>query len=100
MNNRISGILHHFEETHKEEIEAITQVLARITTLSPEQIKPYLGKMLEQLVNPQAEYPLYNTATANELSQAFRDWADSHNRNTPLLSDYAVSRENIYSDED
>ncbi|AFZ28313.1 hypothetical protein Cylst_6534 (plasmid) [Cylindrospermum stagnale PCC 7417] len=100
MNSQVSEILRHFEEAHKEDIEVITQVLARITTLSPEQIKPYLDTMLERLVKPQAERPLYETATPFELSQAFREWADSHDRNTPLLSDYAVSRESMYSDEE
>lgn len=56
--------------------------------------------MLERLVKPQAEPPLYETATPFELSQAFQEWADSHDRNTPLLSDYAVSRESMYSDEE
>jgi len=100
MNSQVSEMLRHFEEAHKEDIEFITQVLVRITTLSPEQIKPYLDTMLERLVKPQAERPLYETATPNQLSQAFREWADSHDRNTPLLSDYAVSRESMYSDEE
>jgi len=100
MNSQVSEMLRHFEEAHKEDIEVITQVLAKITTLSPEQIKPYFDTMLEQLVKPQAEHPLYETATPNQLSQAFREWADSHNRNTPILSDYAVSRESMYSDEE
>jgi hypothetical protein len=33
-----------------------------------------------------------------ERAAAFRSWADSHPRNTPVLSDEAISREAIYSD--
>jgi hypothetical protein len=33
-----------------------------------------------------------------ERAAAFRSWAESHPRNTPLLSEEAISRETIYSD--
>src|SRR5579859_6347416 len=32
-----------------------------------------------------------------ERAAAFRSWAESHPRNTPVLSDEAISRETIYS---
>jgi hypothetical protein len=92
MNNLSKELLRNFESAHKEDIETITQVLARITTKSPDEIKPHLDAMLERLVQPQqVQRPLYETATPEQLAQAFREWASSHNRNTPLLSDYAVS---------
>jgi len=100
MNNLSKEMLLRFESVHKEDIETITQVLARITTKSPDQIKPYLNAMLERLVQPQEERPLYETATPSELAQAFREWASSHDRNSPLLSDYAVSRESMYDNEE
>jgi hypothetical protein len=34
-----------------------------------------------------------------EKAAAFRAWAESHPRGLPLLSDEAISRESIYSDE-
>ena len=34
-----------------------------------------------------------------EKAAAFRAWAESHRRGLPLLSDEAISRESIYSDE-
>lgn len=48
--------------------------------------------------------PVEPTITQEELSpaekaKAFRAWADSHSRGLPLLSDEAISRESIYSDE-
>lgn len=33
-----------------------------------------------------------------EWARRFHEWAESHDRTTPLLSDDAVSRESIYSD--
>jgi hypothetical protein len=39
--------------------------------------------------------------TPAERAQAFRNWANSHKTGAPPLSDYAVSREAMYSrDED
>ena len=35
--------------------------------------------------------------SATERAAAFRSWAESHPRNTPVLSDEAISRETIYS---
>ncbi|GAA6620057.1 hypothetical protein [Scytonema sp. NUACC26] len=57
--------------------------------------------MLERLVQPQqVQRPLYETATPEQLAQAFREWAENRDRNTPLLSYYAVSRESMYDDEE
>lgn len=39
-------------------------------------------------------------ATPEAWSKALREWADNHARNAPPLSDYAVSRESIYTRED
>ena len=43
--------------------------------------------------------PFYATASPQERARAYRAWAESHSRNTPLLSDAAISRESIYCDE-
>jgi hypothetical protein len=40
--------------------------------------------------------PFYETATAEEWTLAFREWAESHDRKGPSLSDEAVSRDSIY----
>ena len=44
------------------------------------------------------ERPLYETATPEELAQAFLAWAYSHDRNSPGLTLEDVSRESIYED--
>jgi hypothetical protein len=43
--------------------------------------------------------PFYASATPEERARAYREWAESHSRDTPLLSDAAISRESIYSDD-
>lgn len=91
-------VLHNLESAHKEDLEAVLQVLVKITSRTPEQIKPHLEAMLERLVE-QKQRPFARTATPQECANAFREWADSHDRNTLLLSDYAVSRESMYDDE-
>lgn len=35
-----------------------------------------------------------------EWARQFHEWAESHDRTTPLLSDEAISREEIYRDRD
>lgn len=42
--------------------------------------------------------PFYEIATKEEWIKAFEKWSKSHEENTPLLSDYAVSRESIYEE--
>jgi hypothetical protein len=100
INNQATSTLENFLRSHKEDIKTITQVLVRITNRTPEQVKPYLDVLLEQLVPSQQERPFYETATPEEWVVAFRAWADTHERNTPLLSDYAVSRESLYDEEE
>lgn len=100
INNQATSILQNFQEAHKEDLKTITQVLVKITNRTSEQVKPYLDALLEQLVPSQQERPFYETATPEEWIVEFRAWADSHERNTPILSDYAVSRESMYDDEE
>lgn len=97
--NFVSEIPHHFESAHKEDLEAITQVLVKITKRSPEEIKPHLDAMLDLLVEPK-ERPFYETATPQEWVRALEEWAFSHQgQNAPLLSDEAVSRRGIYEEQ-
>lgn len=96
--SQISELIRHFESAHKEEIDTITQVLVKITSRTPEEIKPLLDAMLSWLVEP-IGHPFYETATPEEWSLAFREWVDSHrDLNLPNLSDEAISRESIYGD--
>ncbi len=100
MNSQAKEQLRHIEEAYRADIEAISQALVKITNRTSDEIKPHLDAMLSQLVEPKKERPFYETATAQEWVQALRSWSESHDRNTPLLSDYAVSRAGIYEDEE
>ena len=96
--NSVAEILHNFESAHKEDLEAIVQVLVKITNRTPSEIKPHLDTMLEQLVEPE-ERPFYETATPQEWIRAFSEWVESHrDLNLSLLSDEAISRESIYGE--
>lgn len=63
-------VLHNLELTHKEDLEAVLQVLVKITSRTPEQIKPYLEAMLESLVQPK-ERPFAPSATPKNVQTLF-----------------------------
>jgi hypothetical protein len=63
------------------------------------------GMSIEQLLLDLAEQLAPSTSIAHlqktnpkEWARQFHEWAESHDRTTPLLSDEAISRENIYPD--
>ena len=58
-------------------------------------VEDYLKSLLPE-TNGEAEKPLYETATPEELAQAYVDWAESHDRSTPPLSLEDIGRESIY----
>lgn len=92
-------VLHFFQESHKQDLETITQILADITNRNPEEIKPYLNIILTQLVESQQETQVDETATPKQKIAAFQAWVESHRSlNLPTLSDEAISRESIYGD--
>ena len=43
---------------------------------------------------------LKSAISSKEKARLWRQWAESHSRKTPLLSDAAISRESIYGDRD
>jgi len=91
-------MLHNLQQDHQQDIQTITQVLAKITSRTPDQIKPLLDAMLKRLIESQ-QPPFYETATTTEWLIAFQEWVDSHRSlNLPNLSDEAISRESIYGD--
>jgi hypothetical protein len=98
--NNNNQILPLPREADREELEGIVQVLANITKLPVEVVKPHLDALLEQLMKSKQQQPFYKTATALEWITAFREWAESHRRDTPLLSEYALSSAGIYDDEE
>ncbi len=84
-------------------VELKPEVEARLWGRAREQgvsLGAYLQIVIEQALMPvnQKEEPTA-PPSPQERAKAFRAWAESHSTETPLLSDFAVSRENIYEDE-
>ena len=91
-------MLHNLQQNHQQDIQIITEVLAKITSRTPAQIKPLLDAMLQRLIEPQ-QRPFYEIATPTEWSIAFKEWVDTHRTlNLPILSEEAINRESIYGD--
>jgi hypothetical protein len=99
MNSQPKSVVSDLEQTHSQEIETITLLLAQITNRTPDEIKPHLDTMLERLLQPLKKCPFYETATPEEWVTAFTEWVASHRGlNLPSLSDEAISRESIYGE--
>ena len=60
-------------------------------------IERWLEQIAEQHVQPVSIAHLQKT-NPKEWARQFDAWVDSHNPNTPVLSDEAMSRESIYPD--
>ncbi|MCC5663341.1 hypothetical protein LC653_05180 [Nostoc sp. CHAB 5784] len=100
MGNNNNQILPLLTEADRQELEGVVQVLANVTKLPVEVVKPHFDALLKQLMKSKQDQPFYKTATALEWITAFQEWAESHRRDTPLLSEYALSRAGIYDDDE
>ena len=62
-------------------------------------VKRWIEQIAEQQAQAQPSSITHLQKTnPKEWARQFHDWAESHDRTTPLLTDDAVSRENIYPD--
>ena len=79
-------------------VESLAQI---VQSLTPEE-RALLEEKLQANPNEPSQAgqnrSFYETASPEEWAKAFREWAESHPRNSPRLSDEAVSRESIYGD--
>ncbi|MHC5833161.1 MAG: hypothetical protein ACYT04_98540, partial [Nostoc sp.] len=64
--NNNNQILLSLTKADREELEGVVQVLANVTKLPAEVVKPHLDALLEQLMKSKQEQPFYKTATALE----------------------------------
>jgi len=81
-------------------VDSLRDQAAQKSPASPDQqnsINPEMTAEPASTAHP--ETPLYERLSPQELAQAFLEWVESHDPNTPGLSDYAVSRESMYEDE-
>jgi len=60
-------------------------------------IEQWLLDLAEQLA-PSTSIAHLQKTNPKEWARQFHEWAESHDRTTPLLSDDAISRESIYPD--
>jgi multidrug resistance efflux pump len=62
-------------------------------------VERWVEKIAEQHAQPQpASIAHLQKTNPKEWARQFHEWAESHDRTTPLLSDAAISRESIYPD--
>jgi hypothetical protein len=77
-----------------EEQVAVLKVQAEALGLTVE-------RWLEQIaaqVAPSTSIAHMQLTNPKEWASRFHEWAEGHDRTTPLLSDQAISRESIYPD--
>jgi hypothetical protein len=77
-----------------EERAALYQKQAQARGLTVER---WLLELADQNA-PARSFAHLQKTNPKEWAREFRAWADSHNPNTPVLSDEAMSRESIYPD--
>lgn len=76
-------------------VESLAEI---INKLSPAE-QQFLATKTKLLLTNNLDSPFYETASTEEWINSFKKWADSHSEDSPILSDYAVSRESIYNEE-
>ena len=76
------------------EREAALKAQAQARGMSVEQ---WLLELAEQIA-PSTSIAHLQKTNPKEWARQFHEWAESHDRTTPLLSDEAISRESIYPD--
>ncbi len=76
------------------EQEAALKVQAEARGMSVEQWFLHLAGQLA----PSTSIAHLQTTDPDEWARQFHEWAGSHDRTTPLLSDESISRESIYPD--
>ncbi len=77
-----------------EEQAAALKVQAEARGLTVER---WLEQIAAQLA-PSTSIAHLQQTNPKEWARRFHQWAEGHDRTTPLLSDQAISRESIYSD--
>ena len=60
-------------------------------------VEHWLERLASQFA-PSASIAHLQKTNPEEWARRFHEWAESHDRTTPLLSEHAISRESIYPD--
>jgi hypothetical protein len=81
-------------------LELKPEVEARVRAKAAERglpVEKFIQSVIEIDVDRGGERPFHETATPEEWGKALLDWVNTERPHHPPLSDYAVSREGIYS---
>jgi hypothetical protein len=73
-------------------VESLAQIISNLTI----EERLLLGRKID-VGQSTKESHFFERVTPMERAKVFEQWADSHERQTPLLSDEAISRESIYA---
>ena len=79
-------------------LEVQSDIAAKIAAQAAERgvsVDAYLRLLVEER---QEKTATQKALSPQEKARLWREWAASHNPNTPLLSDEAISRESIYEE--
>ncbi|MGL6342392.1 MAG: hypothetical protein ACRC80_25015 [Waterburya sp.] len=99
----MSQISQDTSNPHNQELKQVIDMLSKITSCSPEEIKPHLDEFVSRLNQKPSPYAnhFYETASDEEWIAAFREWSESHRvKKLPVLSEEAMSRDSIYNERD
>lgn len=99
--NIMNQISQNISTPNNQELEKVISALSKITSRSPEEIKPHLEQLLLELSQKPAvpQNHFFETATDDEWISAFSKWSESHKaKELPVLSEEAMNRESMYSD--
>jgi len=77
-------------------LEVELEVASKIQARSRERGVSVDAYLLELLELKTAEHKTIDQLNSQERVRLLREWASDHSNNTPLLSDDAISRENVY----
>jgi hypothetical protein len=83
----------------KPEVKSMAQ--PQVIEGTGKELQRYLKQQPEQRfrltrLSEEERKPFHETATPEEWMKAFREWAESHKRNSKPLPDEAISRDSIY----
>ncbi|MGL5938889.1 MAG: hypothetical protein ACRC2S_00660 [Waterburya sp.] len=95
----MSQISQDTSNPHNQELKQVIDMLSKITSCSPEEIKPHLDEFVSRLNQKPSPYAnhFYKTASDEKWIAAFREWSESHRvKKLPVLSEEAMSRDSIY----
>lgn len=79
-------------------VNSLAQIIQSLTPEEQALLEEKVKAKRDEASGEAKQRHFQETSTPEEWIKAFREWAESHPRNTPPLSDEAISRESIYGE--